>query len=58
MTVRFKEVPGGTVPKLGPELLGQLWQHGQVAALPTLGLGNQEHLLVKEEFLNLNVGKL
>jgi hypothetical protein len=55
---RFKEIAGCAITLVRPELLGQLGQHGDVAALPAFGLGDQDHLLVEEQLLRLDVGKL
>jgi hypothetical protein len=54
----FKEVAGGAIAEMRSQLLGQLRENRHIAALATLGPGDQHHLLLKEELLHLDVHKL
>ena len=49
-----KELPHHTLPYMRPQLLGAFRHDGNVAALPTLGLRNQDHLFLKEDVLNFD----
>jgi len=54
----FKEVSYCAVAKVGPQLLSKFWQDRNIAALATLGLREQDHLLVKEQLLGCDVHEL
>src|SRR5215813_14569352 len=54
----FKEIAGGAMAEMRAQLMGQLREDQHVPTLPTLGLGDEHHLLVKEELLHLDVHKL
>jgi len=41
-----------------PQFVSEFWQDGNVAALPTFGFGNEDHLLFKEHILHFDVHKL
>jgi hypothetical protein len=41
--------------KMRPQLLGQLRKNGHIPALPTLGFGDEDHLLLKQYLLALTL---
>jgi hypothetical protein len=56
--IRLEKIPHGALPYVRAQLLCQLRQDRDIAALPAFGFGNQEHLLFKEDVLNFAVHKL
>ena len=55
---RFEQVAGAAIPQMGSQLLGQLRQDGNVPALAALGFGDEDHLLIEEQLVHLDVHKL
>jgi hypothetical protein len=54
----FEEVSRGAMAQVGSQLLRQLRQDRHVPALPTLGLGDQDHLFLKEHLVGCDVHEL
>ena len=56
--VLLEQIPGGAVAQMGPELLGQLRENRHIPALAPLRFGDEDHLLVKEHIIDLDVHEL
>ena len=54
----FKQRPGGAIPQIRPEFVREVGQQGDIALLATLGMRDQQHLLVKIHIGDLQVHKL
>jgi hypothetical protein len=54
----FKQGPRRAIPQIRPEFVGEFGQQRDIALLATLGMRDQQHLLVKIHIGNLQVHKL
>jgi len=54
----FKQRPGCAIPQIRPAFVGEVGQQRDIALLATLGMRDQQHLLVKIHIGDLQVHKL
>jgi hypothetical protein len=54
----LKKVAISAIAKMRSQLLGKLGENGDIPTLPAFGFGDQDHLLIKEKLVHLDVHKL